>query len=81
MMYSNFLKPTAYHFRHHLFYQMPLSDLSLLPNVLPPLLYWFQEYWDKTNDVQFVRAHLATLETELEFWESRRSIQVEVLIS
>jgi hypothetical protein len=39
-----------------------------------------QEYWDKTNDVQFVRAHLATLETELEFWETRRTVEIQVII-
>ena len=44
----------------------------------PLILQPWQEYWDKTKDIQFVRAHLATLEIEMKFWETSRSIEVEV---
>ena len=45
----------------------------------PPFLtLMMKEYVDKTADVQFVRTHLATLEKEMEFWESKRSVSVKV---
>ena len=37
-----------------------------------------KEYVDKTADVQFVRTHLTTLEKEMEFWETKRSVTVKL---
>ena len=45
----------------------------------PPFLtLMMKEYVDKTDDVKFVRTHIATLEKEMDFWESRRSVVVQV---
>lgn len=45
----------------------------------PPFLaLMMKEYVDKTADVKFVRAHLDTLEKEVAFWETRRSVTVKV---
>ena len=45
----------------------------------PPFLtLMMKEYVDKTDDVKFVRTHLATLEKEMEFWETKRSVIVEL---
>ena len=45
----------------------------------PPFLtLMMKEYVDKTADVQFVRTHLSTLEKEIEFWETKRSVKVEL---
>ena len=43
----------------------------------PPFLtLMMKEYVDKTDDVKFVRMHVATLEKEMEFWETKRSVNV-----
>lgn len=45
----------------------------------PPFLgLMMKEYVDKTADVQFVRTHVQTLELEMDFWENKRSVQIEV---
>ena len=36
-----------------------------------------KEYIDKTADVQFLRAQIPTLVQEMEFFEQRRSVEVE----
>ena len=44
----------------------------------PPFLtLMMKEYIDKTADVQFLRTQLPTLTRELDFWENRRSVEVE----
>jgi len=43
----------------------------------PPFLtLMMKEYIDKTADVQFLRTQLDTLVRELDFWETRRSVEV-----
>ena len=45
----------------------------------PPFLtLMMKEYVDKTDDVKFVRQHLSTLEKEMEFWETKRSVTVKL---
>ena len=43
----------------------------------PYLTLMMKEYIDKTADVQFLRTQLPTLTRELDFWEDRRSVEVE----
>ena len=44
----------------------------------PPFLtLMMKEYLDKTAEIEFLRQHLETLEKEMEFWETRRSLIVE----
>ncbi|KAI6204877.1 hypothetical protein M3Y94_00728100 [Aphelenchoides besseyi] len=45
----------------------------------PPLLTgMFYEYYEATGDFEFVRQNLHVLEKELEFWDKRRTVEVEV---